>query len=381
MKQIFPPEIARHSVESHFYRHNRPFCWTYILIISLLFVAIGSLPLISVQISTQSRGIVKTPYENHQIQSSLGGQIAYLNLYEGMKVTKGDTLVMLRTDPLDEQIKFISNRIEENKVFISDLQQLLGGNTKLISRKYMHESIQYLAKIEEYNIDINILGKEYQLAQLLYDDKVTPELEYLQKKNKYEAALSRLNVFKKQSINRWQQELVELKQTNIELLSNSLRLQKEKTQYVLQAPVSGSLTEVAGVHTGSFITTGQVLSQISPEKELIVECYIQPKDIGFIKEQQTVRLQLDAFNYNQWGMVEAQVISIAEDIVVHNNQPVFKVWCTLPTTYLQLTSGHKGFIKKGMTLTARFELTNRTLYQLLFDKVDDWLNPKLVKNG
>lgn len=28
-----------------------------------------------------------------------------------------------------------------------------------------------------------------------------------------------------------------------------------------------------------------------------------------------------------------------------------------------------------MTFNARFELTERTLYQLLYDKVDDWMNP------
>jgi HlyD family secretion protein len=30
-----------------------------------------------------------------------------------------------------------------------------------------------------------------------------------------------------------------------------------------------------------------------------------------------------------------------------------------------------------MSLTARFNVTERTLFQLLYDKVDDWLNPRI----
>jgi len=31
-----------------------------------------------------------------------------------------------------------------------------------------------------------------------------------------------------------------------------------------------------------------------------------------------------------------------------------------------------------MTLQARFLVTERTLFQLLYDKADDWLNPNLI---
>jgi len=33
--------------------------------------------------------------------------------------------------------------------------------------------------------------------------------------------------------------------------------------------------------------------------------------------------------------------------------------------------------KKGMTLQARFIVTKRSLWQLLYDKVDDWANPNI----
>ena len=109
----------------------------------------------------------------------------------------------------------------------------------------------------------------------------------------------------------------------------------------------------------------------------MIECYVSPTDIGFIKIGQHVNFQLDAFNYNQWGMSSGEVIDISKDIIIVNEQPVFRVRCSLHNKFLYLKSGYEGSLKKGMTLTGRFQLTNRSLWQLMFDKIDNWLNPAL----
>jgi HlyD family secretion protein len=54
---------------------------------------------------------------------------------------------------------------------------------------------------------------------------------------------------------------------------------------------------------------------------------------------------------------------------------VFKVRCVLDSNQLHLKIGFTGNIKKGMTVQARFVVTRRSLWQLLFDKIDDWVNP------
>ena len=53
------------------------------------------------------------------------------------------------------------------------------------------------------------------------------------------------------------------------------------------------------------------------------------------------------------------------------------VKCKLLTDTLTLKNGYCASIQKGMTLTARFRLTQRTLWQLLYDRMDDWMNPKV----
>jgi hypothetical protein len=58
---------------------------------------------------------------------------------------------------------------------------------------------------------------------------------------------------------------------------------------------------------------------------------------------------------------------------------VFKVRSSLDQSFLALKNGYRGELKKGLTVTARFRVTKRTLAQLLFDKTDNWLNPKIIK--
>lgn len=93
-----------------------------------------------------------------------------------------------------------------------------------------------------------------------------------------------------------------------------------------------------------------------------------------------VRFQVDAFNYNEWGMVKGEILSIDNDFVLINNQPAFKVRCRFASTTLSTTHGVSASLKKGMTLQARFILTKRSLFQLLYDKTDDWINPNNRKS-
>jgi HlyD family secretion protein len=120
--------------------------------------------------------------------------------------------------------------------------------------------------------------------------------------------------------------------------------------------------------------------EISPDGTLYAECYIQPRDIGLIRVGQQAVLQVDAFNYNEWGLLQAQVIDIAHDVTLTEGAGhlFFKVFCTPERTYMTLKNGQKGLLMKGMTFHVRFMITKRTFFQWLFDKMDNWLNPNIT---
>jgi HlyD family secretion protein len=73
------------------------------------------------------------------------------------------------------------------------------------------------------------------------------------------------------------------------------------------------------------------------------------------------------------------VIEIDKNPRIINNEMVFVVRCTYSQKDLVLKNGVKGKIIKGMTLTGNFFLAKRMIIDLLFDKVDDWINPNKIK--
>jgi multidrug resistance efflux pump len=378
-QQLFPPEIIENTTEAHFHSNNRSFHWIYLSLLILVLTGIAILPVISVDVTSQSRGVIRTKNENTLIIPAFYGRVTKTFLEEGRHIQYGDTLVILESDRLDAQLENSMKLFETNLLFLEDLKCLSRDQPQqLKTPKYKNEWNKYTAGIREFDIKLKLLQEDFNQQKYLYSEKVIAEIDFLKSENNLETVKSQLELFKQEMKNNWQFEISRLELENEDIRSSIKQLRDEKSQYVITAPASGSLLEVIGVQTGSFVSPGQKLAEISLDEALIAECYVNSSDIGYLRSGQKVRFQFDAFNYNQWGLLEGKVSKISEDVIVVENQPVFKVRCELPSTYLQLKTGHKGVLKKGMTLTGRFVMTRRTLFQLLFDKVDDWLNPKII---
>jgi multidrug resistance efflux pump len=94
-----------------------------------------------------------------------------------------------------------------------------------------------------------------------------------------------------------------------------LRFNAEAERYIVRAPASGLLGEVAVLRTGSFVQAGERLGVIVPEGRLIAVAQFAPASaIGRIRPGQPARLRLDGFPWTQYGTVEATVVQAANEI-------------------------------------------------------------------
>jgi membrane fusion protein, peptide pheromone/bacteriocin exporter len=376
--KIFPPEIIEHTVENYFTKQNTKSKLIYLSVIIAIFSFLLVLPLIKIDITTQSRGIIRSSFENNQLFSAVYAEVTAAKIKENMFVNKGDTLLLLKTDKIDEQIKINQLKIKENNSFIKDLSSLVENkHPKLKTNTWLSRYLTYKQKFKGQELIVRHLEKEFELDKQFYDKKMIARVEFEKKQNSLDLAKSKLALIKEQQLSEWQAELVKYQLQNKELLSNVKQLEKEKEQYIITAPITGTITQYSGIKPGNYTMPNQSIAQISPAENLIVECYVQPKDIGLIRDNMEVSFQLDAFNYNQWGSARGKVVEISEDIINIDSSPAFKVRCKLLTGYLELKNGYKGKLKKGMTLTSRFKLIRRSLFDLLYDKTDNWLNPKM----
>jgi len=376
---IFPKEITQQTSESHFVEHHSKTKIIYMIIIFMILGAISIMPFVKTDINTQSRGIITTMQENNEIYSAKYGKLKKVNITENQTVFKGDTLIILHAEQLDEEISHMNDQIRQNNIYINELDKLLNGSTEFNTSLFKRRFFEYQGNFNKFKKEMEQAQKAFERNKQLYKQRVIAKAKFENKKYNYEMAKSELLSYREQCYSQWENELEKYRLESKKLQSKILRLKEEKEQYIITAPIKGVITQYSGLEKGNFVTPNQIIAKISPTKNLIVECYIDPSDIGLLRKEMPVKFQFDAFNHNQWGLGHGKILNISEDIVQINNTPKFIVKCSLKEKELTLKNGYKGKLKKGMTLTGRFQITERTLYQLLYDKIDDWLNPNLIK--
>jgi HlyD family secretion protein len=174
----------------------------------------------------------------------------------------------------------------------------------------------------------------------------------------------------------WQHDLMVRKEESGSLEADLKVCSEGLSNRTILAPIGGEIIQCEDIQTGSIVTAGQKIAEISPAGELIATCYVKPADIGFIHENQSVRIQVDAFNHNEWGLLPGSIVDISDDMILENGSVAFfRIKCKPERNYLTLKNGYKAEIKKGMSLNTRIFVIKRNLFHLLFDKADKWFNP------
>ena len=179
----------------------------------------------------------------------------------------------------------------------------------------------------------------------------------------------------------WQADQNTYRNTYNEMNSSLNQEIKDKDMYIVRSPVDGTVDQFSGVYRGSSIQAGQSLAVISPDSTLCLEVYVTPRNIGFMSVGMPVNVQVESFNYNEWGTILGRVKDISSDFLTDSQgNSFYKVKCEMERDYLQLKNGRVGKLKKGMTVNAHFMVTRRSLFDLLYQKMDGWVNPKQYEN-
>ena len=352
----------------------------YLVVVLAIAIFMALLPVIKVDISSQSRGIIRSKTDNVPVTSAVSGKIVAIQLKNNLLVQKGDTLLTISKENLETEKQLNDTIYTTNETILQDLEMVLKGNSNLKTALIREEYYKFATQKAELQSKVAQTQINYNRYKTLFDKGVVAKAEFEKYQFELQFAKQALNSFVKQQMANWQNKKNELELQLKNITGSNNKLSIEAQNYVLIAPITGTIENFNGVQVGSILTASQPIAHISPMDNLVVESTVSPNDIGLIKLNQKVKFQLDAFNYNQWGLLSGKVIDVDKNITLQENQAFFKVRCALDSKELKLKSGYKTQISKGMTLTTRYIITRRSLFDLLFDKVDDWLNPKQIKN-
>src|SRR5438874_9233164 len=163
----------------------------------------------------------------------------------------------------------------------------------------------------------------------------------LENQHQLESTISNRDAFIQQSLAQTSQELVTARGQRDTALQQLEKATKHKDLVRLTASEDSVVLKMAKLSAGSVLKEGDPLIYLAPLNSPVeAEVHISPRDVGFIRAGDPVRIKLDAFNFIEHGMAEGTVRWISEGAFAVNDDtgaaadPYYKVRVALTKTDL-----------------------------------------------
>lgn len=382
-RELFPNEIIQSTTQYHFWKHTVRSQLLYTTVLLFFAFSLFALPFLYVDISVKSSGILRPISKMKELTSPVSGRIVQLEAKENSTLSKGTLIVRMESSLLEEQLTFVRRIGSELNQHIHDLELLVSMDSSSVFRAtptfktplFRRSFLTFREELQNSIMEMDHAYELYDQQQYLYKNDAISYSKLKESEVAFKTIRKQYDILFEKRLGEWEAELRQYRQKRDDRIIEEQQLEEELYQYKIFMPINGTIQNLAPISEGSYVYTGQQLAKISPDTGLIAECYVASGDIGLLREGMEVHFQVDAFEYNHWGILKGGILDISEDAVIIENRPLFIVRTELDQTYLELPNGYRGYVKKGMTLQARFMITRRSLFQLLFKNIDDRFNP------
>ena len=144
----------------------------------------------------------------------------------------------------------------------------------------------------------------------------------------------------------------------------------KKEQRYIYSPASGKITTLNLKHSGQVVQPGEAIAEISPQgKPLILSTLLPSHEAGFVKPGMMTQIKLDAFPYQDFGVVSGKVLSVSPDSkTLKDGAQVYRVDIALDRPNIRVR-GQTIELSTGQTGTAEIITRRRRIMDLLLDPI------------
>jgi HlyD family secretion protein len=234
------------------------------------------------------------------------------------------------------------------------------------------------------------LVKDGFVSELGANDKIRERIEKEQELKSQEASMAGLASAVEQSRGKLAQIKSgyesQLLNERLELQGQQQRAQGELQKQVyksglleLKATEDGVVKDLATYTPGAVVQPGTVLLSLVPRNEpLFAEVAIHNEDAGFVVPGQAVKVKLQAYPFQQYGMLEGTVDTVSADSSAADPQKAaalgqspqsYKVLVKLVTQELRAPGGEVLKLAPGMVVQAEIHQGRRTVFEYLLSPV------------
>ncbi len=372
-------------MNSKFFEENK---WNYyvsVIPIMLFFIAFITWSSYN-QIDEVVRGVGKVvpSGQTKVIQNLEGGIISKIHVNEGDTVKKGDTLYTLSNEFFKADLKskeidllafkaseirlkaFIEGKkkiefpkefqekipdiiANERSLFQEDLSSL--NNKVEIARDQLRQKQLKLDeaenKFENLSIELDLAQVNMKILEKLYKKNVVSKKDYIAELSKKQNIVTKLSDTRnkipviKEEIEEAKKKVIEIKseirtkylkqyskikaEINKLIERNKANTDRELRKDVI-SPVNGIVNKLHFYTIGGIVKSGDKLAEITPvEDNLSIEAKIKTSDRALVWSGQDVSVEITAYDFSKYGLLEGKLISISPDSFEDRNGSVYYI--------------------------------------------------------
>ena len=346
---------------------------TLLLIVVLAWSYFGRIDIVAV-----ANGKISTEGSTKIIQPAISGVVTNINVHEGQRVKKGETLLALDKTTAEKDVATANQSLNTARVERDILRRLaVGGNTDEIinnadlpdetkamlrqfassqtalsaarqqaangtisnyqqqlqfnqqAKNQLETNAQNLknrkAEIEKQLPNANPVDKlrlQNELSNI--DQRITSadsavlsqNQQLLQSQSALTQAQNQSQTQTAETNSAFNNQIITAEKRIIELENNLVKAKQILAQTTITAPVDGTVLSLTVKTIGGVVNAGQQLAQIVPEKApLYIDAALDNQDIGFVKPGQRVVVKVATYPFQRYGYLEGVVENISPDAI------------------------------------------------------------------
>ena len=378
------------TVEDDERQASRLLVWvtTLTLIVGLMWAGLFSLDEI-----TRGQGKIIPSSREQVIQSLDSGVLREMRVREGDVVEKDQVLLQM------DDARSGAGYREANEKFLSLLATATrlraeASNSELVfppelknqPQLIKQETQAYKARkqalaesLQAVDGSLAAIAREISLTEPLVKGGVMSEVELLRLKRQQAELMGqraeRQNRYLTDANNELTRVSSELSQTK----ENASARQDAYLHTTIKSPMKGVVKNVQVTTIGGVIQAGQAILEIVPtEDEMLVEAYVKPSEVAFLKVGQPAVVKLSAYDFNKYGGLNGELEHLSPDTLKDERQPrkpganpsdmeegYYRILVRIKDTNL-VRKGKMMAPTPGMTATVEIRTGQKTVLEYLF---------------
>jgi hemolysin D len=396
--------------------------WTMLV---LMIILVGIMYFGQVDVTVSASGQVLPASNVQVIQPLETGVLKAINVKEGQAVKQGDILFEVEPDLTDSILHSTSGQQASYELEVCRLEALLGGYNfsaacsgecppEVISQQrvlYSNTLTAHQSRLSSYDAQANSLQQRQQTVKLRNDQAkqklslINAELgrlrpvadliasnqinsleqqqveqqglvdqtgsEYSEISYQLQQALLQKTEYANGYRNQLSQQLIEARRQLMGIEANQQQTEYRKEKQFLRAPADGVVSQLKVNTVGQVITPSEILAQmVDKDNDMQLKLLIPNRDIGLLKIDQDVKIKVDAYDYQKYGMMKGKLRHVNNNIrtqeradaAENNKAEPFTAYVTLEKETI-VVDGVERKLSPGMSVRGEVMVGKRRLHE------------------